>query len=144
MSHCSLTRKINWDLLIHTQVLPPSSPTLLQRSSWFDLPPQQHQIHPPLLKNSSTAPPPTHITCFHVCNQTLEDKWVKSITCCSFACADAREASIQMQLCISVLHLFAFCILACDDPELPRPPPPPTGVPLEVNSRRRPCLGSSS
>lgn len=53
-----------------------------------------------------------------------------SPTCCSLTYADAGEASIQMQLCISLLHLFSFCILVCDEPELKRPSVRFAAVPL--------------
>ncbi len=121
ISHCSLTGKINWDLLIHRErPPPPCSVSLSKKRSEGNLFPQQHQLPLPMRAphHHHHPPPPLHPK--HKCQmlssllsrcKTRGDK-IPDVLCCSsfVGCRMSTHERPPFKCCFCISPVF-FCIL---------------------------------
>lgn len=120
ISHCSVTGKINWDLLIRRERPPPHPLSGSQRKGLRVIsfpsntsPPSEPSATPPLRPEHKCQMPPSSLSRCETQGDKIPDMLRRfSVVCCR---SNTREASIQMLFCMSPVFL---CIVAVAKPEM--------------------------
>lgn len=110
ISHCSLTGKINWDLLIHRERPRPSPhPLSFSRSQRKGLRVISFPSNTPACspsESSTRSTPNTNVRCFQVCYQDVKRERMKSPTCR----AVRSFVRCRMSTHKGLLFKYCFCI----------------------------------